>query len=389
MNMETENALLKDLPLIEDLESDFFLYLNTVTRVDPQDKRGYVYRQCTDDFEERVDDQEVYVRVEDYMPSVLSDDELSGTVEDTYFVSAFAVEDSMTREDDIPLGRLGWLNQFNALEQRKLEARERRKVVKERRMSLSDGLPSRKCLICSAAGAYVTLTSDGFVSRGENRNAERILSSAAISWSDVVIVPTTAGWNFRDSMFRWFGRKDLRLLDVDMPRTQNRALVTSYTMDEVIKRAHNALISEGQVETTIECGRLPNASVTLATGKKTHFRVQCYAVSDWVAFAVVETSKSRGRRNVRRFYKPRSDTIGAPWNVVTDRLNKPVVPCVRCLTNMAEGHRGLAGVWAKTGHPNPSVLVPDDYYEDLVEMVCDRTRRRVPTIIAIEGHSWF
>jgi hypothetical protein len=387
--METEHALLKDLPLIEDLESDFFLYLNTVTSVDPTESRGYVYRPCTDDFEERVDDQEIFVRVEDYIPTTLSDEELSGTVEDAYFVSAFAVEDVTTREDDIPLGRLGWYNHFEAIEQRKLEARERRKVNKERRMSVSDALPSSDCQICSAAGAYVTLTSDGFVSRGENRNAERILSSAAISWSDVVIVPTTAGWNFRDQMFRWFGRKDLRMLDRDMPRTQNRALVSSYTMDGIIKRAHNALIRDEQVESTVECGRLPNASVTLATGKQTHFRVQCYAVSDWVAFAVVETSKSRGKRNVRRFYKPRSDTIGAPWNVVSDRLTKPVEPCFRCLTNLATGAKGLAGVWAKTGHPNPSVLVPDDYYEDLVEMVCDRTRRRVPTIIAIEGHSWF
>jgi len=211
-------------------------------------------------------------------------------------------------------------------------------------------------------------------------------SSTDLNWQDVVINPVGAGWNYRDSRFKWFG-KDL-VTPVTPQRRSNVRNVVRTTVLTVVDdlRCH---LRSLQVQGTLlgKSGAMTTRKVFLPVGQDRRIPVQCYPVHPLVMVAVVTPRRQRGRTMVTGVYNPRSDSIGiGQTRIAVERVALQFKPCRFHLRQWIDrGQASMAGQVMDTGLPVPYVLVDAQLYPRLWNLISHRVSQDKTTLVLLEG----
>jgi len=250
---------------------------------------------------------------------------------------------------------------------------------------IADQLQSRNCLICSIPSEYATLTPEGFVRRNTLAGEDTYLKVLDLRFSDLVLVPVRSGFNFSERAFKWFGRA-LAQISPFMSRQSDLTQSASVTVLELAQRARDAVeLVDASEDDFLKVIRLPNAWPTLIDKGNIVTKVSVWAIHRYVAFAVAEPRPVRGRWDVRNFYKPRSHRRGTEKRIAVEKLPNKIRPCNKCMRRFLNDSGGLLGLALRTGLPVPRVRVPIDFYEDLLETVCDAVEAKRLTVIVLEA----
>jgi len=211
-------------------------------------------------------------------------------------------------------------------------------------------------------------------------------SSTDLNWQDVVINPVGAGWNYRDSRFKWFG-KDL-VTPVTPQRRSNVRNVVRTTVLTVVDdlRCH---LRSLQVQGTLigKSGAMTTRKAFLPVGQDRRIPVQCYPVHPLVMVAVVTPRRQRGRTMVTGVYNPRSDSIGiGQTRIAVERVALQFKPCRFHLRQWIDrGKASMAGQVMDTGLPVPYVLVDAQLYPRLWNLISQRVSQDKTTLVLLEG----
>lgn len=292
--------------------------------------------------------------------------------------------------DDIPLGRMGWYEEFgNPSNPRP----PRKRVVVESKPTTAAHIigAHQECDFCLIAGAFARITSIGMMPSNEVESRDTLVTNT-LSWDDFRIFPCHSGYNFTSKSFKWFGRK-IQTVGIGMPRVSHLPAAESITVEALAERARVYLGNRGYEDELIEFVRVPNASAfimdeknsspDLMRGPTVQHRVPLYAISKYSAFAVASPS-ANAKRRVRDFYSQTRDPIGGNSAVASDRA-KNLCGCGHCWEKMLMKDQGLIRLAMRTGLPIPYVRVNPKYYEDLLEEILDAHAQERLTVIILEG----
>jgi len=279
-----------------------------------------------------------------------------------------------------------WREYANCLPPSMSVVKRKARVIREPRLVTTVHVqPKGLCPICATSQERLRFTPSGFMGRGE---CSDLLGTPFINWQDVVINPVGAGWNYRDQMFMWFGRK--LFAPVDKPRPLAMPYRASTTVLDVCSDLQTILLSHGlQDATPLQSGGFPEGLALLPIGDRGQsLRAAVYRVHDLVAVCVVvPTRRSRNQIHVRSIYNPRKDKVGiGKKHVLVERTVEAFCPCPTHLSGWLEQPAGgLVGLVLRTGVPVPRVDLNPKHYTRLWNCVSRRVEAEKPTLVMLEG----
>lgn len=244
-------------------------------------------------------------------------------------------------------------------------------------------------------------TDNGSVTAARNTKKRIKLPDTLVTWDDLIYIGTSAGWNFKDKLFKPFGRQ-LRLLHEDAPPLHNIGDCSVMNISELMQ----------DLESAVNGRQAPNRKSFLK-GKKVPAPVQLIQepcairvaklmlqnqekpgrykpvfttfVSPYVGIAVAKPIRVRKNRgNIRDFWDWRRHVdTGNDGDIATIQRNDWEGVCGECMVSLFKD-RSLTRAIMHSGAPDAFIRLNDDYYEDLLEQAAEAEKNKTLKIFVVE-----
>jgi len=268
---------------------------------------------------------------------------------------------------------------------------------------MGSAVHSPDCPMCdivtrSSAAAF---TDNGSVVAPRNTKKRIKLPETLVTWDDLVYTGTSAGWNFKEKLFKPFGRQ-LRLLHEDATPLHNIGNCSLMYISSLLQDLQNAVYQRQTPfdESSLKGKKVPApaplkpepcgitvAKLALNDEKKSgrYKPVFTTRVSPYVGVAVAKPIRVRKNRgNVRDFWDWRRHVhTGNNGDVAVSLRDEWKGVCGECMVSFFKD-RSLTRALLHSGAPDVIIRLDDDYYEDLLEQATDAHKNKTFTIFVVE-----